>query len=58
MSRVSKKKLLKILKGEYEYNDSLTMNKQQIFDMFKKGQRGGRDTPIGKLKRSRIQIRN
>ena len=35
MSRVSKKKLIKILKGEYEHNDSLTMNKQQIFDMFK-----------------------
>ena len=35
MSRISKKKLLKVLKGEYEYNDSVTMTKQQIFDMFK-----------------------
>ncbi len=35
MSRISKRKLLKVLKGEYEYNDSLTMTKQQIFDMFK-----------------------
>ncbi len=26
---------MKVLKGEYEYNDSMTMTKQQIFDMFK-----------------------
>mgnify|MGYP003125392330 CR=1 FL=1 len=35
MSRISKKKILKALKGEYEYNNSVSMTKQQIFDMFK-----------------------
>jgi hypothetical protein len=35
MSRISKKKLLKALKGEYEYNDSVNMTKQQVMDMFK-----------------------
>jgi len=35
MSRISKKKLLKALKGEYEYNDSVNMTKQHVMDMFK-----------------------
>ena len=35
MSRVSKRKLIKILKGEYEINDSAQMTRQQVMDMFK-----------------------
>jgi hypothetical protein len=35
MSKISKKKLLKVLKGEYEFEDSVTMTKQQVMDMFK-----------------------
>jgi|TARA_R100000027_G_scaffold44173_2_gene33255 hypothetical protein len=35
MSKISKKKLLKVLKGEYEFSDSVTMSKQQVMDMFK-----------------------
>ena len=35
MSKISKKKLLKVLKGEYEFADSVTMSKQQVMDMFK-----------------------
>ena len=35
MSKISKKKLLKVLKGEYEFEDSITMTKQQVMDMFK-----------------------
>ena len=35
MSRVSKKKLVKILKGEYEINDAAQMTRQQVMDMFK-----------------------
>ena len=35
MSRVSKRKLIKILKGEYEINDSAQMSRQQVMDMFK-----------------------
>ena len=32
MSRISKKKLIKVLKGDFEQP---TMSKEQIFDMFK-----------------------
>jgi hypothetical protein len=35
MSKISKKKLLKVLKGEYEFEDPVTMTKQQVMDMFK-----------------------
>jgi len=36
MSRISKKKLIKALKGEYEYNASVNMTRQQVMDMFEK----------------------
>ena len=35
MSRISKRKLMKVLKGENQFHDSVDMTKEQIFDMFK-----------------------